>query len=84
VEAISNEAGRFLAKVQSGKYFRILYIGYITKKTELVCRFVIWLLRSWTIELDENLNQLNEVVIISSRWNQREMDKKKHFPARQY
>ena len=64
---ISNEAGRFsLAKVQPGKYFlEFSYIGYITKKQNLFVGSLSDYLDLNTIELDENLNQLNEVVIIS-------------------
>ncbi|MBU0942399.1 MAG: TonB-dependent receptor [Bacteroidetes bacterium] len=64
---ISNEAGRFsLAKVQPGKYFlEFSYIGYITKKQDLFVGTLSDYLDLNTIELEENLNQLNEVVIIS-------------------
>ncbi|MBC5842586.1 TonB-dependent receptor [Flavobacterium sp. F-380] len=64
---ISNEAGRFsLAKVQSGNYYlEFSYIGYITKKQNLFVGSLSDYLDLNTIELEENLNQLNEVVIIS-------------------
>ena len=64
---ISNEAGRFsLVKVQSGNYYlEFSYIGYITKKQNLFVGSLSDYLDLNTIELEENLNQLNEVVIIS-------------------
>ena len=64
---ISNEAGRFsLAKVQPGNYYlEFSYIGYITKKQNLFVGSLSDYLDLNTIELEENLNQLNEVVIIS-------------------
>lgn len=64
---ITNEEGRFsLDKVQSGKYFlEFTYLGYTTFKQDLFVGTLSDYLDLNTIELEENLNQLNEVVIIA-------------------
>ena len=65
--AITNEEGRFtLSNAKSGKYFlEISYLGYTTKRQELYVGTLSEFLDLNTIELVENLNQLNEVVITS-------------------
>ena len=76
---VTNEEGRFLfEKIKSGSYFlEISYIGYNTKKQPLYVGNLTEYLNVKTIEIEEQLTLLHEVVILG-KTNEvsAEMDKK--------
>ncbi|MBC7410915.1 MAG: TonB-dependent receptor [Bacteroidia bacterium] len=64
---VTNEEGRFmLSKIKSGNYYlEISYIGYTTKKQALFVGNLTEYLDVKTIEIEEKLTALKEVVIIA-------------------